>query len=42
MSATVSAGLAPGKSMSDGINAMDEIKAKVLDDTFTTDLGGNS
>jgi HAE1 family hydrophobic/amphiphilic exporter-1/multidrug efflux pump len=42
MSATVSAGLAPGKSMIDGINAMDEIKEKVLDDTFTTDLGGES
>jgi HAE1 family hydrophobic/amphiphilic exporter-1/multidrug efflux pump len=42
MSATVSAGLAPGKSMVDGINAMDEIKEKVLDDTFTTDLGGES
>ena len=41
-SATVSAGLAPGKSMIDGINAMDEIKEKVLDDTFTTDLGGES
>lgn len=42
MSATVSAGLAPGKSMSDGIDAMNKIKAKVLDDTFTTDLGGES
>lgn len=42
MSATVSAGLAPGNSMIDGINAMDEIKEKVLDDTFTTDLGGES
>lgn len=42
MSATVSAGLAPGKSMIDGINAMDEIKAKVLDASFTTDLGGES
>lgn len=42
MSATVSAGLAPGKSMIDCINAMDEIKEKVLDDTFTTDLGGES
>ena len=42
MSATVSASLAPGKSMIDGINAMDEIKEKVLDDTFTTDLGGES
>jgi len=42
MSATVSAGLAPGKSINDGIEAMNEIKAKVLDDTFTTDLGGES
>ena len=42
MSATVSAGLAPGKSISDGIETMDEIKAKVLDDSFTTDLGGES
>jgi HAE1 family hydrophobic/amphiphilic exporter-1/multidrug efflux pump len=42
MSATVSAGLAPGKSIEDGINAMNEIKAKVLDDSFTTDLGGES
>lgn len=42
MSATVSAALAPGKSISDGIQAMDEIKTKVLDDTFTTDLGGES
>lgn len=42
MSATVSAGLAPGKSISDGIEAMDAVKAKVLDDTFTTDLGGES
>ncbi|CAN1540338.1 AcrB Cation/multidrug efflux pump [Flavobacteriaceae bacterium] len=42
MSATVSAGLAPGKSISDGINAMNEIKEKVLDDSFTTDLGGES
>ncbi|MFP9115592.1 efflux RND transporter permease subunit [Flavobacterium sp. RHBU_3] len=42
MSATVSAGLAPGMSISDGIEAMDRIKAKVLDETFTTDLGGES
>jgi HAE1 family hydrophobic/amphiphilic exporter-1/multidrug efflux pump len=42
MSATISAGLAPGKSMGDGIEAMDEIKSKVLDDSFTTDLGGES
>ncbi|KDN56488.1 efflux RND transporter permease subunit [Flavobacterium seoulense] len=42
MSATVSAGLAPGKSISDGINTMNEIKNKVLDSTFTTDLSGES
>lgn len=42
MSATVSAGLAPGKSLGEGIEAMNSIKAKVLDDTFTTDLGGES
>ena len=42
MSATVSAGLAPGKSISDGIEAMERIKTKVLDETFTTDLGGES
>ena len=42
MSATVSAALAPGKSISDGIDAMERIKDKVLDDTFTTDLGGES
>lgn len=42
MSATVSAGLAPGKSIGDGIEAMEQIKEKVLDDTFTTDLSGES
>lgn len=42
MSATVSAGLAPGKSISDGIQEMDRIKAKVLDESFTTDLSGES
>ncbi|MGB3062798.1 efflux RND transporter permease subunit [Sphingobacterium thalpophilum] len=42
MSATVSAGLAPGMSMSDGIAAMDRIKEKVLDHSFTTDLSGES
>ncbi|MHA4894355.1 efflux RND transporter permease subunit [Pedobacter sp. PWIIR3] len=40
--ATVSAGLAPGKSIGDGIEAMDRISAKVLDETFSTDLGGES
>ncbi|MGQ2982215.1 efflux RND transporter permease subunit [Flavobacterium sp.] len=42
MSATVSAGLSPGMSISDGIDAMERAKEKVLDDTFTTDLGGES
>ncbi len=42
IAATVSAGLAPGKSIGDGIEAMDEIAAKVLDDSFTTDLSGES
>lgn len=42
MSATVSAGLVEGKSIGDGIKAMERIKDKVLDDTFTTDLGGES
>ncbi|GEP50616.1 acriflavin resistance protein [Flavobacterium noncentrifugens] len=42
MSATVSAGLSPGKSISDGIDAMERIKEKVLDPTFTTDLQGES
>ncbi|MGF1926121.1 MAG: efflux RND transporter permease subunit, partial [Bacteroidia bacterium] len=42
IAATVSAGLAPGKSIGDGIKAMDEIAAKVLDETFTTDLSGES
>ncbi|MEO8515425.1 MAG: efflux RND transporter permease subunit [Flavobacterium sp.] len=42
MSATVSAGLSPGKSIGDGIDAMERVKTKVLDDSFTTDLGGES
>ncbi|MBA6152899.1 efflux RND transporter permease subunit [Gelidibacter maritimus] len=42
MSATVSASLAPGMSIGDGIEAMESIRAKVLDDSFTTDLGGES
>lgn len=42
MSATVSAGLAPGMSISDGIDAMDRARDKILDETFTTDLGGES
>lgn len=42
LSATISAGLAPGKSIGDGIEAMDKIADKVLDDSFSTDLGGES
>ncbi len=41
-SATVSAGLAPGKTMGDGIKAMEEIADRTLDDTFTTSLSGTS
>ncbi len=40
--ATVSAGLAPGKTIADGIKAMDRIAKKVLDPTFTTALTGPS
>lgn len=41
-SATISAGLAPGKTIGDGIKAMEELKAQLLDDTFTTSLSGTS
>lgn len=41
-SATVSAGLAPGKTIGDGIKAMEEIRQELLDDTFTTALTGTS
>ncbi len=41
-SATVSAGLAPGKTISDGITAMREIAGKHLDDSFATSLAGTS
>ncbi|MBS1646349.1 MAG: efflux RND transporter permease subunit [Bacteroidetes bacterium] len=41
-SATVSAGLAPGKTIADGINAMDKIAKKTLDETFSTALTGSS
>ena len=40
--ATVSAGLAPGKSIGEGIAAMDRISEKILDESFSTDLGGES
>jgi multidrug efflux pump len=42
LSATISAALSPGMSISDGIEAMERAKVKVLDDTFTTDLAGES
>lgn len=41
-SATVSAGLAKGKTIGDGVNAMNEIAAKVLDISFSTALSGPS
>ncbi len=42
VSATVSASLNPGKSIEDGINAMERIADKVLDDSFSTSLEGSS
>jgi multidrug efflux pump len=41
-SAIISAGLAPGKTIGDGIKAMEEISKKILDDSFTTSLSGAS
>jgi multidrug efflux pump len=41
-SATIQAGLAPGKTIGDGIAEMEKIKAKVLDETFETSLSGAS
>jgi len=41
-SATVSAGLAPGKTIGDGIAEMDKIAEKVLDESFSTALSGPS
>ncbi|NBB76368.1 MAG: MMPL family transporter [Bacteroidetes bacterium] len=41
-SATVSAGLSPGYTIGDGIDAMDEIAAEVLPETIITDLSGPS
>lgn len=42
VSATVSAGLAPGKTIGDGIKAMDKIASEVLDESFSTALSGPS
>ena len=41
-SATLSAGLAPGNTIGDGIKAMEDISKKLLDDSFTTSLFGAS
>jgi multidrug efflux pump len=41
-SATVSAGLAPGRTIADGIAEMNRIAKKVLDDSFATTLAGAS
>ncbi len=40
--ANVSAGLAPGKTLDDGIKEMERIASEVLDDSFTTSLSGAS
>ena len=42
LSATVSAGLAEGKTIGEGIEEMDKIAEEVLDDTFRTALAGDS
>lgn len=41
-SATINAGLAPGKTIGDGIKEMNKIAAEVLDDSFSTALTGSS
>lgn len=42
VSATISAGLADGKTIGQGLDAMDAIAKDVLDDTFRTALAGDS
>lgn len=42
VSATVSAGLAQGKTIGQGLDEMDKIAKEVLDDTFRTALSGDS
>lgn len=42
VSATISAGLSPGMTQSDGIAAMSAVAANVLDDSFRTSLDGES
>ena len=41
-SATVSAGLAPGRTLGEGIKEMETIANRLLDDTFATSLAGSS
>jgi len=41
-SATVSAGLAPGKTLGDGIKEMERIAKSLMDESFTTSLSGSS
>ncbi|MCO5230794.1 MAG: efflux RND transporter permease subunit [Chitinophagales bacterium] len=41
-SATISAAPAPGRTIADGIQAMDNIAKEVLDDSFSTALSGSS
>lgn len=42
VSATISAGLADGKTIGQGLDEMDRIAKEVLDDTFRTSLSGDS
>lgn len=42
VAATVSAGLAKGKTLGDGLDEMDRIAKSTLDDTFSTTLSGSS
>jgi multidrug efflux pump len=42
VSATITAGLAEGKTISQGIDEMDNIASRVLDDSFRTALSGDS
>ncbi len=42
VAATVTSGLAEGKTISEGLAEMDKISAEVLDDTFRTALAGDS
>jgi multidrug efflux pump len=41
-SATISSGLAPGKTVGDGITEMNRIAKELLDETFVTSLSGSS